>query len=62
MATSLVRKKRVFVTGMTKKLEEVMRILGDKFPCSLVAQKIDLPAYQGELEETSIQKCPEAAR
>ncbi|XP_027479246.1 inosine triphosphate pyrophosphatase isoform X1 [Zalophus californianus] len=40
----------------------VIQILGDKFPCTLVAQKIDLPEYQGEPDEISIQKCREAAR
>ncbi|XP_017360282.1 inosine triphosphate pyrophosphatase isoform X2 [Cebus imitator] len=40
----------------------VIQILGDKFPCTLVAQKIDLPEYQGEPDEISIQKCQEAAR
>ncbi|XP_057636832.1 inosine triphosphate pyrophosphatase isoform X2 [Chionomys nivalis] len=62
MASSLVGKKIVFVTGNAKKLEEVIQILGDKFPCTLVAQKIDLPEYQGEPDEISIQKCREAAR
>ncbi|XP_030061903.1 inosine triphosphate pyrophosphatase [Microcaecilia unicolor] len=52
----------IFVTGNAKKLEEVIQILGDKFPCKLVAQKIDLPEYQGEPDEISIQKCREAAR
>ncbi|XP_059934882.1 inosine triphosphate pyrophosphatase isoform X3 [Mesoplodon densirostris] len=41
---------------------EVIQILGDKFPCTLVAQKIDLPEYQGEPDEISIRKCQEAAR
>ncbi|XP_066093208.1 inosine triphosphate pyrophosphatase isoform X2 [Saccopteryx bilineata] len=41
MAASLAGKKIVFVTGNAKKLEEVIQILGDKFPCTLVAQKID---------------------
>uniref|UniRef100_H0WJL0 Inosine triphosphate pyrophosphatase n=1 Tax=Otolemur garnettii TaxID=30611 RepID=H0WJL0_OTOGA len=64
MAASLAGKKIVFVTGNSKKLEEeqVIQILGDKFPCTLVAQKIDLPEYQGEPDEISIQKCQEAAR
>ncbi|NP_001089939.1 inosine triphosphate pyrophosphatase [Xenopus laevis] len=52
----------VFVTGNAKKLEEVVQILGDKFPCKLVAKKIDLPEYQGEPDEISIQKCREAAK
>ncbi|EDL28287.1 inosine triphosphatase (nucleoside triphosphate pyrophosphatase), isoform CRA_a [Mus musculus] len=62
MAASLVGKKIVFVTGNAKKLEEVIQILGDNFPCTLEAQKIDLPEYQGEPDEISIQKCREAAR
>uniref|UniRef100_A0A7N5KSL0 XTP/dITP diphosphatase n=1 Tax=Ailuropoda melanoleuca TaxID=9646 RepID=A0A7N5KSL0_AILME len=62
MAAPLAGKKIVFVTGNAKKLEEVIQILGDKFPCTLVAQKIDLPEYQGEPDEISIQKCQEAAR
>ncbi|KAG8436671.1 hypothetical protein GDO86_007675 [Hymenochirus boettgeri] len=52
----------VFVTGNAKKLEEVIQILGDKFPCKLVAKKIDLPEYQGEPDEISIQKCKEAVK
>ncbi|XP_029474835.1 inosine triphosphate pyrophosphatase isoform X1 [Rhinatrema bivittatum] len=55
-------KEVVFVTGNAKKLEEVVQILGDKFPCKLVAQKIDLPEYQGEPDEISIQKCLEAVK
>ncbi|CAM2115306.1 unnamed protein product [Caretta caretta] len=51
----------VFVTGNAKKLEEVLQILGDAFPYRLVAKKIDLPEYQGEPDEISIQKCREAA-
>lgn len=39
MAASLVGKKIVFVTGNAKKLEEVIQILGDKFPCTLVTQR-----------------------
>ncbi|KAG8510094.1 Inosine triphosphate pyrophosphatase [Galemys pyrenaicus] len=62
MAASLASKSVVFVTGNAKKLEEVIQILGDKFPCTLVAQKIDLPEYQGEPDQISIQKCKEAAR
>ncbi|KAM7410304.1 hypothetical protein PAMA_001648 [Pampus argenteus] len=52
----------VFVTGNAKKLEEVLQILGDKFPYKLISKKIDLPEYQGEPDEISIQKCKEAAR
>ncbi|XP_020487546.2 inosine triphosphate pyrophosphatase [Labrus bergylta] len=52
----------VFVTGNAKKLEEVIQILGDTFPYKLVSRKIDLPEYQGEPDDISIQKCKEAAR
>ncbi|TRY77643.1 hypothetical protein DNTS_005791, partial [Danionella cerebrum] len=31
----------VFVTGNAKKLEEVIQILGDKFPYKLISKKID---------------------
>uniref|UniRef100_A0A672U8Z6 Inosine triphosphatase n=1 Tax=Strigops habroptila TaxID=2489341 RepID=A0A672U8Z6_STRHB len=57
-----VRRSVVFVTGNAKKLEEVTQILGDSFPYTLVAKKIDLPEYQGEPDEISVQKCREAAR
>ncbi|XP_069497343.1 inosine triphosphate pyrophosphatase [Ambystoma mexicanum] len=60
--TAPVKKCIVFVTGNAKKLEEVIQILGDKFPCQLIAKKMDLPEYQGEPDEISIQKCIEAAR
>ncbi|XP_014847894.1 PREDICTED: inosine triphosphate pyrophosphatase [Poecilia mexicana] len=61
MAVS-ARKTVVFVTGNAKKLEEVVHILGDQFPYKVVSKKIDLPEYQGEPDEISIQKCKEAAR
>ncbi|XP_078417708.1 inosine triphosphate pyrophosphatase [Cetorhinus maximus] len=51
----------VFVTGNARKLEEVVQILGDKFPLTLISKKIDLPEYQGEPDEISIKKCQEAA-
>uniref|UniRef100_A0A669Q6N0 Inosine triphosphate pyrophosphatase n=1 Tax=Phasianus colchicus TaxID=9054 RepID=A0A669Q6N0_PHACC len=57
-----VRRSVVFVTGNAKKLEEVTQILGDSSPYTLVAKKIDLPEYQGEPDEISVQKCREAAR
>ncbi|XP_029355694.1 inosine triphosphate pyrophosphatase [Echeneis naucrates] len=56
------RRSVVFVTGNAKKLEEVTQILGDTFPFQLLSKKIDLPEYQGEPDEISIQKCKEAAR
>ncbi|XP_041064817.1 inosine triphosphate pyrophosphatase [Carcharodon carcharias] len=51
----------VFVTGNARKLEEVVQILGDEFPFTLISKKIDLPEYQGEPDEISIKKCQEAA-
>uniref|UniRef100_A0A8C3M5F8 Inosine triphosphatase n=1 Tax=Geospiza parvula TaxID=87175 RepID=A0A8C3M5F8_GEOPR len=56
------RRSVVFVTGNAKKLEEVTQILGESSPYTLVAKKIDLPEYQGEPDEISVQKCREAAR
>lgn len=44
-----------------KKLEEVIQILGGKFPCASVAWKTNLPGNQGEPDKISIQKCREAA-
>ncbi|KAM6264034.1 inosine triphosphate pyrophosphatase isoform 1-T1 [Spheniscus humboldti] len=41
---------------------QVTQILGDSSPYTLVAKKIDLPEYQGEPDEISVQKCREAAR
>ncbi|KAM7014047.1 inosine triphosphate pyrophosphatase isoform 1-T1 [Passerculus sandwichensis] len=41
---------------------QVTQILGDSSPYALVAKKIDLPEYQGEPDEISVQKCREAAR
>lgn len=52
----------VFVTGNQKKLEEVVRILGNTFPYDVIAQKLDLPEYQGEPDDISRAKVKEAAR
>lgn len=51
-----------FITGNAKKLEEVIAILGKDFPRELKAHKIDLPEWQGEMDEISIKKCQEAAK
>ncbi|XP_018330572.1 inosine triphosphate pyrophosphatase [Agrilus planipennis] len=51
-----------FVTGNSKKLEEVVAILGNTFPRQIVAQKADLPELQGEIEEICTKKCQEAFR
>ncbi|ELT90051.1 hypothetical protein CAPTEDRAFT_225505 [Capitella teleta] len=52
----------VFITGNAKKLEEVIQILGKSFPRQLISKKVDLPEYQGEVEEICIQKCKEGAK
>ncbi|XP_042318480.1 inosine triphosphate pyrophosphatase isoform X2 [Sceloporus undulatus] len=62
MAAAAEGRTVVFVTGNAKKLEEVIQILGNSFPYKLVAKKIDLPEYQGEPDDISIQKCQEAAK
>lgn len=51
-----------FITGNAKKLEEVVAILGKEFPRELVSKKVDLPEWQGEIDEISIKKCQEAAK
>ncbi|XP_033207994.1 inosine triphosphate pyrophosphatase [Belonocnema kinseyi] len=51
----------VFVTGNAKKLEEFIAILGKNFPREITNKKVDLPEYQGEIEEISIEKCKAAA-
>lgn len=51
-----------FVTGNSKKLEEVVSILGKSFTAQLVSQNIDLPELQGEIEDICIKKCREAAQ
>ena len=56
------RKTITFVTGNAKKLEEVVAILGTKFPHDVISQKIDLPEYQGTPQEICIEKCREAAK
>lgn len=51
----------VFVTGNAKKLEEFIAILGKGFPREITSRKIDLPEYQGEIDEICIKKCRTAA-
>ncbi|XP_046401524.1 inosine triphosphate pyrophosphatase [Ischnura elegans] len=52
----------VFVTGNAKKLEEVISILGNSFRKKMVCQKVDLPEYQGEVDEICKKKCIAAAK
>lgn len=56
------RKVLTFVTGNAKKLEEIKAILGTNFPLDISSVKIDLPEWQGEIDEISIKKCQEAAK
>ncbi|XP_020913729.1 inosine triphosphate pyrophosphatase [Exaiptasia diaphana] len=51
------RKTLVFVTGNQNKLKEVISILGESFPWKVEARSIDLPEFQGESDEISIEKC-----
>jgi inosine triphosphate pyrophosphatase len=50
-----------FVTGNKKKLEEVVAILGDRFPFPLASVALDLPELQGEPEFVAREKCRLAA-
>ena len=56
------KKRLVFVTGNENKLKEVVHILGGNFPWSVVSRKVDLPEYQGEPDDISIEKCKIAAK
>ncbi|XP_028394963.1 inosine triphosphate pyrophosphatase-like [Dendronephthya gigantea] len=56
------KKTLVFVTGNSNKLKEVKAILGESFPWKLEAKNIDLPEFQGEPDEISIEKCKVAAQ
>jgi len=51
----------VFVTGNAKKLEEFIAILGKNFPRQITSEKIDLPEYQGEIDDICRDKCRAAA-
>ena len=54
--------KLTFITGNSKKLEEVRQVLPDDFPFELVAQKVDLPELQGaDPKEIAREKCRLAA-
>ncbi|XP_020283174.1 inosine triphosphate pyrophosphatase [Pseudomyrmex gracilis] len=52
----------VFVTGNAKKLEEFIAILGKNFPRQITSNKIDLPEYQGEIDDICRDKCRAAAK
>ena len=61
MASLAAGKRVYFITGNAKKLEEVLAILGDRFPFTLVPRKVDLPELQGEPEAVAAAKCRLAA-
>ena len=46
-----------FITGNCRKLDEVMSILGDDFPCKVVSKHLDLIEIQGSAEDVAIAKC-----
>ncbi|XP_060520958.1 inosine triphosphate pyrophosphatase [Cylas formicarius] len=49
-----------FVTGNSRKLEELVNILGTSFPKRVVSQNVDLPELQGEIDDISIKKAKTA--
>ncbi|KAK7575510.1 hypothetical protein V9T40_011796 [Parthenolecanium corni] len=51
-----------FVTGNQKKLQEVISILGPQIGFSMKTKDIDLPEYQGEIDDICKRKCEEALR
>ena len=51
----------VFVTGNAKKLEEFIAILGKNISQQITSKKIDLPEYQGEIDDICRDKCRAAA-
>ncbi|XP_029178481.1 inosine triphosphate pyrophosphatase isoform X2 [Nylanderia fulva] len=53
----MMSKPIVFVTGNAKKLEEFTAILGKNFPRQITSRKIDLPEYQGEIDDICRDKC-----
>jgi inosine triphosphate pyrophosphatase len=46
-----------FITGNSKKVDEIQNILGTNFPHTLKPVKIDLPELQGEPEYIATEKC-----
>ena len=57
-----INNRIVFVTGNANKVEEFQDILGKDFPHTILAQKIDLPEYQGTPQEIVVEKCREAVK
>ena len=46
---------------MTSLEQEVVHILGDTFPFEVASAALDLPEFQGEPREVSVEKCKLAA-
>ncbi|XP_002167948.1 inosine triphosphate pyrophosphatase [Hydra vulgaris] len=55
------KKALVFVTSNENKLKEFVQIIGLNEKWNITSKNIDLPEYQGEPDEISIQKCKIAA-
>ena len=55
------KKTLVFVTSNENKLKEFTQIIGLNDQWNIISKSIDLPEYQGEPDEISIQKCKIAA-
>ncbi|XP_030749643.1 inosine triphosphate pyrophosphatase [Sitophilus oryzae] len=49
-------KSITFVTGNSKKLEELVAILGNSFPRKIISEKLDLPELQGEIDDICMKK------
>ncbi|KAL1491067.1 hypothetical protein ABEB36_011720 [Hypothenemus hampei] len=47
----MTSKPITFVTGNSKKLEELLAILGPNFPRNIQSKKLDLAEFQGEIED-----------
>lgn len=62
MAAKKLKMQISFVSGNPKKVEEVKAILGSTFNYDLICNPVDLPEYQGEPDEVSIEKCKAAFR
>ena len=57
MASAGIKQVLTFVTGNPGKLREATAIFGDGLPWKLISNKLDLPEFQGEPDEISIEKC-----
>eukprot|EP00800_Vazella_pourtalesii_P012687 TRINITY_DN29747_c0_g1_i1.p1 TRINITY_DN29747_c0_g1~~TRINITY_DN29747_c0_g1_i1.p1 ORF type:complete len:192 (-),score=32.77 TRINITY_DN29747_c0_g1_i1:73-648(-) len=57
MASAGGKRLLTFVTGNPGKLREATAIFGEDMPWKLVSSKLDLPEFQGEPDDISIEKC-----